>query len=315
MNTIKAGPKDFFLWVGAMLALYGSAVSFVTLLFEYINYAYPDPLIDYYVDPFSGGIRFAMAALIVLAPLTIVLMRIIRKEIARDPQKGDLWVRRWALYLTLFIAGGTIVIDLITLINTFLGGELSMRFGLKVVVVLLVAGAAFMHFLSDLWGYWNVNPGRAKIVGYAALVAVVAAIVSGFFIMGTPGEVRLLRYDSQKVSDLQTIQWQVINYYQQKSKLPASLSDLEDPLSGWMKPVDPQTGGDYEYRITKAPYSFEICADFNADSKDVTVRSASIAKPVSMEPGFGAENWDHGTGVTCFERTIDPDRYPPYPKQ
>lgn len=312
MNTIKAGPKDFFLWVGAMLALYGSAVSFVALLFEYINYAYPDPLIDYYVDPFSGGIRFAMAALIVLAPLTIILMRLIRRDIARTPEKNDLWVRRWALYLTLFIAGGTIVIDLITLINTFLGGELSMRFGLKVVVVLLVAGAAFLHFLSDLWGYWGAHPRRAQVVGYAVLIAVLASIISGFFIMGTPGEVRLYRYDNQKVSDLQAIQWQIINYWQQKESLPADLQDIEDPLSGFTVPVDPQSGDAYEYK-RNSPLDFSLCATFNTATPEREM--SSVARPVGVY-GESAKNetWKHAAGAVCFDRSIDPDRYPPYPK-
>src|SRR3989344_5194966 len=163
MNTPKVTPKDFFLWAGAIVALYGSVISFMTLLFQYINYAYPDPL-AYYVDPFSGAIRFAMASLIVLVPVTVLLMRFIRNDIARAAEKVELWVRRWALVLTVFAAGATVVGDLIALINTFLGGDLTTRFILKIIVVLFVAGGVFLHFLADLRGYWNANPSRAKSV-------------------------------------------------------------------------------------------------------------------------------------------------------
>src|SRR3989344_4870795 len=133
MDKPKVTPKDFFLWAGAMIALYGSVISFMTLLFQYINYAYPDPLTYYYSDPYSGSMRFAMASLIVLVPLTVVLMRVIRNDIARVAEKADLWVRRWALVLTVFVAGATVVGDLIALVNTFLGGDLTTRFVLKVL--------------------------------------------------------------------------------------------------------------------------------------------------------------------------------------
>ena len=95
MDKPKVGPKDFFLWAGAMVALYWSIIAFITLLFEYIDTAFPDPL-EYYVDPYSGGIRFAMASLIVLVPVAILLMRFIRNDIARMPMKNELWVRRFA---------------------------------------------------------------------------------------------------------------------------------------------------------------------------------------------------------------------------
>src|SRR3989338_8071605 len=96
MNT-KVTPKDFFLWASAMVAIYGGIIAFITLLFEYINYAYPDVL-SYYSDPFSGSIRFSMASLLVLVPVAVLIMRLIRSDIARDSSKQDLWVRRWALY-------------------------------------------------------------------------------------------------------------------------------------------------------------------------------------------------------------------------
>ncbi|MEK7107181.1 MAG: DUF5671 domain-containing protein, partial [Patescibacteria group bacterium] len=241
MDKPKVTPKDFFLWAGAMVALYVSVFSFISLLFEYINHAYPDPLNYNYVDPYSGGMRFAIASLIVLFPVFLVLMRLIRRDIARIPEKRDLWVRRWALFLTVFAAGAAVIIDLITLINYFLGGDLTTPFVLKVLVVLLVAGGAFLHFLADVRGYWVQFPEYANRVGYAVAVLAIVAIVSGFFIMGTPSEIRMYRFDDQKANDLTSIQWQIVNYWQQKEKLPAALSDLNDSISGFVVPVDKQS--------------------------------------------------------------------------
>lgn len=309
MTHLKVTPKDFFLWAGAMIALYSSVFAFIALLFQYINYAYPDTLAyTYMADPYSGGIRFAMATLIVMAPVAIILMRFIRRDIEAESGKADLWIRRWALVLTIFIAGLAVVGDLIALINYFLGGDITMRFVLKVAVLLLVAGAVFMHFLADFRGYWNANPGRARLVGYAAALAIVLAIIAGFFIMGSPSQVRLYRFDSQKVSDLQNIQWQVVNYWQQKEELPVDAGQLEDPLSGWTMPIDPQ-GQQYRYEKT-GDLAFKLCATFNANSKDA---NKSEAMPVRAYGSLDG-NFDHGAGEVCFDRTIDPERYPPYSK-
>jgi len=311
-TTSRTTPKDFFLWAGALAALYGAVITFITLLFEYINRAYPDPL-AYSGDVFGTAVRISMATLIVLTPLAIVLFRLIRSTIEAEPGKAMIWVRRWALVLTLFIAGATVAIDLITLINYFLSGETTIRFLLKVAVVLLVASAVFMHFLADIKGYWVMFPKRANMIGIAVAVVAVLAIVSGFFIVGTPKDARLIRFDQQKEQDLQSLQYQVLNYWQSKEVLPATLEMTKDPMSGYTPAMkDPQTGETYVYEIT-GDMSFKLCADFNFETQDMSGKGAYPDRAASY-PSEMNNNWEHGAGQTCFERTIDPEIYRPYGK-
>lgn len=317
--TSKATPLDFFLWLGALICLYASVTAIITLLFEYINHAYPDPL-AYYGDVYSSSIRLSMAILIVLAPIGVYLLRTIRLSVMREPAKANTWVRKWALILTIFLAVGMGAIDLITLINTFLGGEITTRFLLKVFVVLLVSLFVGAHYIADFRGYWVSHPRRAALVGAKAAILAFAVVIAGFFVIGTPKEMRMMRFDEQKVSDLQGLQYQVVNYWQQKQVLPASLDALADPISGYVIPVDPQTNAPYRYEAT-GKNSFRLCGTFNMESPDMTGKGAYPSGgfggdyAVSSYPGLPAnENWQHGTGETCFERTIDPDLYPPYPK-
>lgn len=315
MNTPKVTPKDFFLWLGAMAALYGSTVAFVALVFDYLNAAFPETLQYYSGDPYSSGMSYEMATLIVLFPLFLVLMRVIRRGIAEDATRDDIWVRRWALFLTLFIAGATLAGDLITLIMYFLNGDVTLRFALKALVILLVAGAGFLHFLADLRGYWNANPGKARLVGVATGALALITIISGFFIVGTPWEARLYRYDDQKVSDLQSLQYQIVNYWQAKERLPIELSELQDPISGFIVPNDPQSGMPYTYTAT-GKLSFKLCASFNAETQPYAAgaRSVPIA-PEAFPSKMKEDTWQHGTGEVCFDRTIDPQLYPPLRKQ
>ncbi len=300
-----------------MIALYASVFALISLFFEYIDYVYPDAL-NSYVDPYSGSMRSAIATLLVLFPLFLVLMRLIRNDIVREPAKKDLWVRRWALFLTVFVAGATIAIDLITLVNYFLGGDVTMRFALKVAIVLLVAGGGFMHFLADIWGYWIEFPKRAQWVGWGAGAVILLSVAASFLIMGTPAQIRLYRFDDQKVSDLTSIQWQIVNYFQQKEKLPETLFDLVDPISGFVVPIDPETNMPYRYeRINQ--YSFKLCATFNQATRSNTSQSpytkpALAGGPIGGTSDLENQTWYHGTGDTCFARTIDPERYPPFKK-
>jgi len=308
----KTTPRDFFLWSGAVIALYGSVISITALLFEYINRAFPDPL-AYVGDPYGGAVRAAMAGVIVLIPTTLVLMHLIRRTILKESGKAEIWARRWALVLTIFISIVVILIDLITLITTFLGGELSVRFGLKVAVVLLIALFVFLHFLADIKGYWLQNVKKAGLISSAVLAMSLVCVTAGFYIIGTPGDIRMLRYDEQKVSDLQSIQYQIVNYYQQKGELPESLSNLNDPLSSYMTPIDPQTSADYRYSV-KDDLSFTLCGTFNKPTPDTQGQGEYGYRDASY-PSMGVdENWNHEAGEICFDRTIDPERYPLFEK-
>jgi type II secretory pathway pseudopilin PulG len=307
MEKPKTTPKDFFLWAGAMVALYWSVSAFIFLMFDYINYAFPDPLNYYASNPYQGGVSFEMSSLIVLFPVFILLMWLIHRDIKRDHGRSEVWVRRWALVLTLFVAALSMIIDLVVLVHSFLNGDaITTAFVFKVLIVLLVAAAAFMHFIADYWGYWETYPSRARSVGYAAVALVVLSIAAGFLILGTPQHARLINFDEAKISDLQNIQSEITTYYQQKQALPARLSDLTNSLSYVTVPTDAQSGQAYGYQITKAPYSFELCADFNLIGNG---NASSYTMPVAA--GGAQDNWQHSAGQYCFARTIDPQMYPP----
>ncbi|MDP3883287.1 MAG: DUF5671 domain-containing protein [Candidatus Staskawiczbacteria bacterium] len=305
-------PRDVFLHLLAIVTLYWSAVSFVTLLWQFINYFFPDALNRYYnYFSFSGPIRFAIASLIIVFPVFMLISWYLNKIYAKEAVVRESKIRKWLIYLTLFIASLVIIGDLITVINFFLGGEITTRFVLKALSVLLVAGVVFGYYLDDVKR--DIPAKSAKYFAWASGFLVLVSVVGAFFIVGSPATARLIQFDQQKVSDLQGIQYQIVNYWQSKETLPSSLSDLDDPISSFMVPTDPQTGNAYEYNIKDATnLSFELCAEFNKPGSD---QYGQYSEPRSMSvpvPVKGAsDNWQHSAGRVCFERTIDKQLYPP----
>ncbi len=312
MDTQKAKttPKDFFLWAGAIVTFYWSVVAFLQLMFTYIDYAFPNVLAPSLSDPYQSGMSYEMASLIVMFPIFLLLMYFIRRDITRDPSRSDLWVRRWALFLTLFVAGLTMAVSVITLLNTFLSGtDIVSSFLLKIALVFLVAAAVFMHFIADLRGYWKEFPSRALTMSYATGALMILTIAAGFIIVGTPQHARLLRFDAQKISDLQTLQGEVLSYFQQNQTLPPSLSALTSALPGFSVPIDPQSGDTYTYHLA-GKTSFELCATFNAPSVSAVSFGPSAPAIPAGAALVGADNWQHVAGNVCFSRSVTPQTLP-----
>ena len=307
MNT-KMTAKDFFLHIAVIALLYTGTVALLNVLFRVINVAFPQ--VSQYSYFASTSISLPVATLIVVFPLFLFLANLLRRGYVADPSRKEYPVRKWLIYITLFIAGAVLAGDLVTLIYFFLDGqELTTGFILKILSVLVVTGAIFGYYMDDLKD--RLTNTRRNIWRIVAAVLVLGSIVAGFSVLGTPSSQRMLRYDSQKVSDLQSIQWQVVNYWQQKGVLPATLAELQDPISGFMIPTDPQTRVPYEYQKTGI-LSFNLCAEFNKQAQIVNGSVARIAYPEPM--GKLNESWQHEAGRQCFERTIDPELYPVRPK-
>lgn len=293
-------PKNFFIQAGIFFTLYVSAISYLVFLFSVIDDVFPNAF-DYYSNS-NGGISFSISTLIVVFPLFIWLGRTYRKFVVETPEFGESKLRKWIIYFTLFVTGATIAIDAIVLVNSFLSGEsFTTGFVLKVISVLAVAGAIFGFCLKDLKGYFDQNEDRSKKWATIVSVVVLLSVVLGLVMIGSPSKQRDVNFDSQRTNDLSNIQYQVVYYYQQKGVLPQSLDALRDPLSGNVVPTDPETGDEYTYS-TEDKLSFKLCADFKTES--------SLKPAGAMYSDTMGENWQHGAEMTCFDRTIDPEKYP-----
>lgn len=140
-----------FLYLVLFSLLYFLCYYLGSLLFDTVNAALPDPT-DY-------GMRYRFFKSSALLDCGIAdhfpaSVRMdgppARQETERAPIKRFSPVRRWLTYLTLFVTTGTLVGDLTSLVYNVLGGELTLRFVLKVLVVGVISGSVFGYYLWDL---------------------------------------------------------------------------------------------------------------------------------------------------------------------
>ena len=143
--------REAFQYLVLFGTLYLGAFSLGSLLFQFINLAFPDPLWSQSrIDAIPQAIRWAIASLVVATPVFLYAAGTISREIALSPLKRSSPVRRWLTYLTLAIAAGILIGDSTSLVYNLLGGEVTARFLLKALTIGSIAGTVFVYYLRDL---------------------------------------------------------------------------------------------------------------------------------------------------------------------
>lgn len=339
-TDMKIKAIDIFLYLGIAISLVTSVTSILQVLFTAINRKFPDLLNDfYYVDVSQSDVRFAIASLVVMFPIYILISWYVGKDIKKFLYKQDIPVRKVMIYCTLFITILTLIGTLVSVIYTYLGGELSVRFGLKAVAIFVVALALFAYYYYSLRRDYSKPSKLPVLITLLATIFVIGSVVWSISIVGSPAEMRAKKIDSTRLSDISRIQQEILNRIQVTDKLPASLTDLDNVFQGYKVPVDPITGKAYGYKINQQPvvklnYTtnkkemvtqavFELCAAFdtvrNVNSRGQSYPVPSKGGDFTSDSFYSAANyyyegdispfWNHDKGETCFKRIVSPDMY------
>ena len=295
--------RDAFLYLLSFstLATWSSALG--SMLFRFIERWFPDPVSRQYVYNVRNAVTWQMASIVVAFPIFLLVMRSILREAQDHPERLQSGVRKWLTYIALLLTAAAMICDLIWFLDYFLTGELTSRFVLKALTVMLICGAIFLYYLDSL--RWNRNTNiayarrRSLKFGLAASIAVIASFCIGLGVAGTPSMQRHMEADQRRVQDVQMIANAISAWYKQSEieksglALPVSLSDLTGKGVSGSEIVDPETGVPYEYHPRTAPV-YELCATFSAAEE-------------RSQPAV-TQFWHYHKGRTCF--TLDASRPP-----
>ena len=303
----KTTAGDFLLNMGAIIALYTIVSSLLGLIFIVVEKAYPK-ITNEYNYYYSQSISWPVSILIVLFPIFIAIMWFLEKSYNQDPEKRNLSVHKWLTYITLFVGGAVLIVDLITVLYYFIDGqELTTSFLLKVFSVLVITLIVFLYYIADARN--TLTPSKKKIWLGVSTFVIVASIIWGFSILGSPRTQQLLKYDKQKVNDLQALNNQITNYYSSKGALPNTFEEIYNENYYNQKKVDSQTQKPYEYQKTSET-TYDLCAEFNKKSDD---KNAINSRLYYVDYYGGFNMWAHPAGRYCFKETVNPRNKYPYP--
>lgn len=137
----------FYLLSFSMLGLW--TFSLGEIAFIWIDRLVPDATQGRFGNDYYS-LAFGIARLLVAYPLYIWVMRNINRELALYREKHFSGVRKWLTYLTLLIVSLIAVGTVIAFLTSFLRGELTTRFVLKVIVVLVIDGGILRYYANWL---------------------------------------------------------------------------------------------------------------------------------------------------------------------
>jgi hypothetical protein len=130
-----------------------------------------------------------------------------------------------------------------------------------------------------------------KTIVVATTILVVASIIAGVILVGSPSEGRFQQLDSGRISDLREIMAATDSYWDRNERLPTSLDELAEDPRTQVNTIDPGSAQSYEYRALDEN-SYELCATFDRESLEPARRSS-------------ADFWRHWAGRQCFELDVD----------
>jgi Domain of unknown function (DUF5671) len=283
---VSAREAAFYLLLFGML--YVAAYNTGVLTFVYIEAWFPDPSWPTQAAGMRAAVRWAVSSLAVAFPAFLYLSAVTNRSMRKDPSKRRSHVRRWLMYLTVFFAASILLTDVMALVYSALGGEVTVRFVLKVLAIGAIAGGALRYYLSDL-KLEDGNPApnsklRDRIYAGVAAVVVVTMIIVGLTMIGPPADERARRLDERRVSELQQIETAVDVYFARHKRLPESLQALAAEV-GLPPALGTPPAGPYEYRVIDDSH-YEVCATFQRAS----------AESSRWTEGF----WSHVPGRRCF---------------
>lgn len=296
-NTNTA--RNFALQLGSLVSLYATLSAVIMVVFGVITLLYPDSVSSpWEYETAQQSIRFGIALLVVFFPAFIVLTRLVN-QIRRKETGTYLMLTKWLVYLSLLLGGGVLLGDFVSVILAYLNGEITLRFILKALTLVIVVGSAFYYYFKDANGFWISHEKESKMYALFVTCIVVAVLALGFTQSDTPAEVRERKADDQQLMDLQDMQWRIEDHYRINGTLPNSTSLL---YVGITEPQAPQGREAYTYKTIDGD-TYELCASFAFTSTrngEIMVETAMIADPLKNP----YNNWDHEAGKTCFERTV-----------
>jgi uncharacterized membrane-anchored protein len=293
--------KFVFFYLLHLVSLGFMTVSFGIVIFQIINKNIADVIAAYSGSYDESALKFSISALLVSTPIYYAVSWFIQKSLFSGELKKDSAIRRWLTYLILFVSFLIFIGWLIAFVNNFLNGEVTMKFVLKTISVLVIAAAVFGFYLYDIKraDVENKKDKILKIFFIASLAIIAAVFVYSFIVAASPSEARNRKLDAQVTNYFYTIDSCVDQYYREKSVLPADFKSMQSECSyltdDFLK--DDQTGQAFGYEIA-GDTTYKLCANFRTSNLGKNNRESEY--PVAI----GVNSSSHDAGYQCLKRQV-----------
>lgn len=281
-------PKFAFYYLLSLVALIFTAVSSAIIIFQIIDKNVSDALVDR-VYANDGALRFGISALFISAPIFFMMLKFINKGLRKNELEKDSSLRRWLTYFILFVSAVIILGSLIGILNSFLSGEMTLKFVLKALTILLISAIVFSYYFYDIKRENMEKKDKTlKIFSWTSIALVCVIFVSALFFVESPKTARMKRLDQMVLNRVYSLESAVNSYYDLNKKLPENIEEIskygEKIYFDKKNILDPESGEAIEYKKT-GDKQFELCANFRTDSDNQEGRNY-YSGDKNFKPGY-----------------------------
>lgn len=301
MNENQSGAKYAFYYLLSLVALIFIGISVGLIAFGIIDKSIIDPLANIYYGNRDGSLRFAISALLIAGPIYYYTLFLINRGLKKDELKVDSQIRKWLTYFIILVSALIILGVFISIINNFLAGELSLKFFLQALSMLIISGLVFSYYFHDIkTENRDLAKKMRKIFLGLSIVVIGAAFISVWFFVESPKEARMRRLDQNLLNNINVLENSVNSFYTDNGALPEDISELKNTNYYYEQNsfIDPETGVPIEYKKT-GDKSFEFCATFRTSSTLNNGNSRAV-----MMPSYGPSDKNYEAGYNCLKGNL-----------
>jgi len=278
-----------FYYLLSLISLAAMALGLAMIVFEVLDKVFIDIGNSYFS---MRALKTAFSILLVSSPIYYLCSHLLNKSIRKEELSLESSLRKWLIYLILLVTSIVMLVWLISILNSFLNGEMTIKFILKALTALVISAMIFSYYLYNIRQKQVKKRDKVKTSFFiASLILVVFALGLALVYMESPQTTRDKKMDEETLRDFDTINMNVNMYYNNK-ELPESLQELKSDSN-----LNSDLGSvvsleDIEYnKLSEAEY--ELCADFktsNLNDENTNLRYGS--------------NRLHDKGYDCIEQEI-----------
>lgn len=147
------GSRDAFYYLINFIALAIWATALGQIFYVLVAHWFPDAAQSYdYQGTLRNQLSWQVAAVIVAFPIFAAAHTAIGRELRRRRDLYDSGIRKWLTYLALVICVVIVALDAIWFIQALLTGQLTIRFVLDTIILLVIGGGIFTYYQATIGG-------------------------------------------------------------------------------------------------------------------------------------------------------------------
>jgi hypothetical protein len=279
-----------FYYLLSLISLGAMALGLGIIVFEVLDKVFVDVSNSYFS---MQALKTAFSTLLISTPIYYICSHLLFKNIKKQELSLESSLRKWLIYLILFVTSIVMLVWLVSILNSFLNGEMTIKFILKALTALVISAMIFSYYLYNIKQKTVKKRDKIKLIFFiVSLLLVVFALTLAIVHMESPQTTRDKKADENTLRNFDTINMNVNMYYNNNEELPESLEQLKGDSNLNSYPNNSISLKDIEYnKLSETEY--ELCADFrtsNLDDKYNNLRYGS--------------NRIHDSGYECLEQEI-----------